>query len=147
MRNEEGSNGYNTCLDSKRPWVRIPANPRLFSLVKRHNNHCHREYACLLQDWADPYCFGSYFPFPCMPLFPLSSDGHLESESGLEDQLQQVKIQWGFMVQWLRHLPRQQETLGSNPGESPTFFTCQKSTIIMALFTMGNIQKKMLYIS
>ena len=31
------------------------------------------------------------------------------------------------MVQWLRHLPRQQETLGSNPGESPTFFTCQKA--------------------
>ena len=23
---------------------------------------------------------GSYFHFPCMPLFPLSSDGHLERE-------------------------------------------------------------------
>ena len=33
------SSGYDTCLDSKRPWVRIPANPQLFSLVKRHNNH------------------------------------------------------------------------------------------------------------
>ena len=33
------SSGYDACLDSKRPWFQIPANPRFFSLVKRHNNH------------------------------------------------------------------------------------------------------------
>ena len=36
-------------------------------------------------------------------------------------------IQWGFVVQRLHHLPRQQETLGSKPGEFSTFFTCQKA--------------------
>ena len=63
-----------------------------------------------------------------MPLFPLSSFGEREWIGGLASASQNNwKIQWGFVVQWLRHLPRQQETLGSNPGESPTFFTCQKA--------------------
>ena len=25
-------------------------------------------YACVLWDWADHYYFGSYFPFPSMPM-------------------------------------------------------------------------------
>ena len=32
-----------------RPWVRIPANPRLFSLVKRHNNHGNRRIEDLIR--------------------------------------------------------------------------------------------------
>ena len=62
----------------------------------------------------------------------VSSDGHLERErewiGGLASASENNwEIQRGFVVQWLRHLPRQQETLGLNPGECPTFFTCQKA--------------------
>ena len=33
-------------------------------------------HAYLLWDWADQYCFGSYLPFPCMPMSVIASYGY-----------------------------------------------------------------------
>ena len=39
------------------------------------------------------------------------------------------EVRWSFAVRWLQNLPRQRETLDSNPGESPTFFSTRQKKV------------------